>query len=153
MKNRLPDLPLTAESHLQTNPSSDERFTIAFWMMKYETFLFRTRPYTTYERYTRALDKLFAAFPEKRFLHEFRRADLEDYKNQRLERGSSPKTVNIELSILRSFWNFLLSAEADGVMFNPVQGVRVRMPSMRNKPAAITSAREQGDALSGTPRG
>jgi site-specific recombinase XerD len=76
-------------------------------MMKYESFLFQTSPYSTYERYTRALDKLFAAFPEKRFLHEFRRADLEDYKKQRLEGGTSPKTVNIELSILRSFWNFL----------------------------------------------
>jgi site-specific recombinase XerC len=126
MKNRLPDPPLTAESHPQTNPSSDERFTIALWMMKYETYLFRTRPYSTYERYTRALDKLFAAFPEKRFLHEFRRVDLEDYKQTRLEQGVSPKTVNLELSCIRSFWTFLLQMEADGVFFNPAKGVKVK---------------------------
>ena len=140
MKNRLPDLPLAADSRPQTNSSSDERFTIAFWMMKYETFLFHTRPYTSYERYTRALDKLFAAFPEKRFLYEFRRAELEDYKKQRLERGTSPKTVNIELSILRSFWNFLLRAEADGVMFNPAKGVRVR----QSKSGSPEGARKMG---------
>jgi hypothetical protein len=128
MKNKLPEPPMAALPHPQTNPSSDQRFTIAFWMMKYETLLFHTAPYSTYERYTRALDKLFATFPEKRFLHEFRRADLEDYKKQRLESGTSPETVNIELSILRSFWNFLLSAEADGVFFNPAKGVRVKQP-------------------------
>lgn len=96
-------------------------------MMKYETLLFSTAPYATYERYTRALDKLFAHFPEKRFLHEFRRADLEDFKKQRLEEGASPRTVNIELSISRSFWNFLLQMDADGVMFSPAKGVRVKL--------------------------
>jgi hypothetical protein len=84
MKNQLPDSPSALEPRLQTSPSSDERFTIAFWMMRYETFLFSTRPYSTYERYTRALDRLFASFPEKRFLHQFLRHDLEDFKKQRL---------------------------------------------------------------------
>lgn len=111
-------------------------------MMKYETFLFRTRPYGTYERYTRALDKLFAAFPEKRFLHEFRRADLEDYKQTRLEQGASPKTVNIELSCIRSFWNFLLQMEADGVFFNPAKGVTVKQSKSGLPQAARIEAME-----------
>jgi len=96
MKKQLPDPPSALEPHPQTTPSSDQRFTIAFWMMKYETFLFRTAPYSTYERCTRVFDRLFATFPEKRFLHECRRADLEDFKLKRLEQGTSPKTVNIE---------------------------------------------------------
>jgi hypothetical protein len=67
-------------------------------MMKYETFLFPTAPLATYQRYTRALDKLFSNFEGKRFIYEFRRADIEDFKQQRLKDGVSPKTVNIELS-------------------------------------------------------
>jgi hypothetical protein len=41
-------------------------------------------------------------------------------------------TVNIELSILRGFWRWMLEMEADGVMFNPVLGVRVKVA--RNQP-------------------
>jgi len=136
MKRNLPDLPLATEPNPQTNESSHKRFTVAFWMMKYETFLFRTRPHSTYERYTRALDKLFSQFPDRRFLYEFRRADLEDFKEKRLENGASPKTVNIELSCIRSFFDFLLQMEADGVMFNPAKGVRVKMPSRKEKVVA-----------------
>jgi site-specific recombinase XerC len=131
MNNQLPDPASAIGPRPQTSPSSDQRFKIAFWMMKYETFLFHTAPYSTYERYTRALDKLFATFPEKRFLHQFLRHDFEDFKKKRLEQGAKPRTVNIELSIMRSFWNFLLKAEADGVLFNPVRGVRVPMPSKK----------------------
>jgi hypothetical protein len=137
MNNQTPTSPSALEPRPLPSPSPDQRFHIGFWMMRYETFLFSTAPESTYERYTRALDKLFAFFPEKQFFHEFRRADLEDYKKARLESGISPKTVNIELSIFRSLWNFLLSAEADGVMFNPVQGVRVQMPSKRKTVARL----------------
>jgi site-specific recombinase XerC len=131
MNNHGPDLASAQEPRPQTNPSSEQRFTIAFWMMKYESFLFSTRPYSTYERYTRALDRLFACFPAKRFLHQFLRADMETFKTKRLEQGASPKTVNIELSIIRSLWDFLLKAEADGVLLNPARGVRVPMPSKK----------------------
>ena len=145
MNCQLPDPALAQEPRPQAEPSSDQRFKIAFWMMKYETFLFHTAPYSTHERYTRALDKLFAHFPEKRFLHEFRRAELEDFKKQRLQQGASPKTVNIELSIIRSFWNFLLKAEADGVFFNPAQGVRVKTPLLggSRNPAPVPQTVEQ----------
>jgi site-specific recombinase XerC len=131
MNNYLPQIPSALEPRPKKSEFPDQRFKISFWMMRYETFLFSTAPESTYERYTRALDKLFVFLPEKKFLHEFRRADFEDYKKHRLESGISAKTVNIELSIYRSFWNFLLRLEADGVMYNPVRGVRVQMPSKR----------------------
>jgi len=126
MKNSLNVPLLAAEQPVQTRTSTDERFKISFWMMKYETLLFHTRPYSTYDRYTRALNKLFATFPDKRFLYQFLRSDLEDFKKKRLEQGASPKTVNIELSCIRSFWNFLLQMEAEGVFFNPAKGLKVR---------------------------
>jgi hypothetical protein len=64
------------------------------------TFLFRAASEATYERYTRALNKLFTHFEDKRFVYEFRRPDIEDFKEQRLKDGLSPTTVNIELSCI-----------------------------------------------------
>lgn len=96
-------------------------------------FLFKTAPYSTYERYTRALDKLFSHFPQKKFLHEIRRADLEDYKQRRIKDGVCGKTINIELSCIRSFFDFLLKMEADGVFLNVARGVRVEMPSKKRR--------------------
>jgi len=89
-------------------------------------------------RVQRDATKLFAHFPEKRFLHEIRRADLEDCKQQRLKEVS-PKTVNIELSCIRSFFDFLLQMEADGVFINPARGVRVKMPSKRRRVVDLDS--------------
>jgi len=100
-------------------------------MMKYETFLFRTAPLATYQRYTRALDKLFSCFEGKRFVYEFRRADIEDFKQQCLKDGLSPKTINIELSCIRSFFDFLIRMNADGAFINPARGVRVKLPSKK----------------------
>ena len=117
----------------ESTASTDERLKIAFWMMKYETFLFRTAPLATYQRYTRALDKLFSNFEGKRFIYEFRRADIEDFKQQRLKDGVSPKTVNIELSCIRSFFDFNLRMNADGAFINPARGVRVKMPSKKRR--------------------
>jgi hypothetical protein len=132
MSNQISDVALSApKPRSQSSDWSDKRFTIAFWMIKYETDLFHTRPASTYKRYTRALDKLFAFFPEKRFFYQFLRHDMEDFKKARLERGVSPKTVNIELSIIRSLWDYLLKAKADGVLMNPARGVRVPMKSKK----------------------
>ena len=109
----------------------DERLKIAFWMVKYETFLFRAASEATYERYTRALNKLFTHFEDKRFVYEFRRPDIEDFKEQRLKDGLSPTTVNIELSCIRSFFDFLVKMNADGAFINPARGVRVKTPTKK----------------------
>ncbi len=90
--------------------------------------LFLNSPHGTYERYSRALSKFYEHFPNKRFTYEFLRPDLETYKAQRLQEGASATTVNIELSILRGFWRWMLEMGADGVMFNPALGVRVKVP-------------------------
>src|SRR3981081_595057 len=83
---------------------SDQNFRITHWPGLYEGFLFLNSPPSTYERYSRALSKFYGPFPDKRFPYEFLRPDIETYKAQRLEKGASATTVNIELSILRGFW-------------------------------------------------
>jgi hypothetical protein len=126
MKNQSSN-PTSAITTPSATPSSDQSFLITYWLGLYEGFLFLNSPHGTYERYSRALSKFYGHFPGKRFTYEFLRPDIETYKAQRLQEGASATTVNIELSIVRGFWKWMLEMEADGVMFNPAVGVRVRV--------------------------
>jgi site-specific recombinase XerD len=118
---------------LEDHPSGTENFKITFWCSKYEGYLFQTAAPATYERYSRALSKWASYFPHKRFTYEFLRPDFEDYKQKRLKEGARATTINIELSILRGFWRFMIRMEAPGVMINPVRGVRVQRSSMKER--------------------
>jgi site-specific recombinase XerD len=129
--NNQPNQTSATEPRPTASQSSDERFKITHWAGKYEGYLFQTSRPATYERYSRALSKFVNHFPHKRFTYEFLRPDLEDYKQARLKDGASATTINIELSILRGFWRWLLAMEAEGVMLNPALGVRVKKPSKR----------------------
>lgn len=132
MKNYIPQ-PTSTEKPRKEASQSDDDSLITHWCGKYEGFLFKTAPYSTYERYSRVLSKFCSRFPPKQFTYEFLRADLEDYKLERLQEGASAKTVNIELSVLRGFWRFMLRMDTPGVMINPVRGVRVRKDSKKRK--------------------
>ncbi|PWT91840.1 MAG: hypothetical protein C5B55_07440 [Blastocatellia bacterium] len=146
MKNSLN--PTSAITTPSTGQSNDESFKITRWLGLYEAYLFQNSPPATYERYSRALSKFYAHFPHKRFTYEFLRADLEDYKEQRLKEGASPTTVNIELSILRGFWKWMLRMGADGVLFNPAKGVRVKRPIKQSlKAEAFPVLQNEVDAL------
>ena len=127
MKNQQSPTPTSAATSPSATTSSDQSFRLAHWLGLYEGFLFLNSPPSIYERYSRALSKFYAHFPGKRFTYEYLRPDIETYKAQRLREGASPTTVNIELSILRGFWRWMLKMEADGVMFNPANGVRVKV--------------------------
>lgn len=145
--NNKPNSTSALEPRQEVSQSSDEKFKIFYWCGKYEGYLFQTAPQATYERYSRVLSKFISHFPRKRFSYEFLRPDFEDYKQARLEEGASATTINIELSVLRGFWRFMLRMEADGVMLNPVVGVRVKTtnPSLgkARKPAPVAQTVEK----------
>jgi site-specific recombinase XerC len=50
-----------------------------------------------------------------------------------LREGASATTINIELSILRGFWRFMLRIDAPDVMINPGRGVRVKKESKKRR--------------------
>jgi hypothetical protein len=140
MKNLYPT-PSALEPRLETSQSSNDQFKIAYWCGKYEGHLFQTSPAATYERYSRCLSKSISHFPQKRFTYDFLMADFEDYKKARLKEGASGTTINIELSILRGFWRFMLKMDSPGVMVNPVRDVRVKVPSKKHKQVKQPSER------------
>ena len=146
MNTQPPDQTSAIEPRLQPDPSTDERFKIALWIGRYEGYLFNNAPESTYERYARILSKFYAYFPDKRFTYDFLRCHFEDYKNDRLKEGASPTTVAMELSVLRGFWRWMLRMNAEGVIFNPLVGIKIPRPE-KQRPAYLRAERQNEDGL------
>lgn len=116
--------------------SSEERFKLSFWLGRFEGHLFLNSKPGTYERYSRILSRFYsyARLHDKERTFSFLRCDFEDYRDFRLKEGASETTVAMELSVLRGFWRWMLRMGSEGVMFNPVVGVRVPKSSNKKPP-------------------
>ena len=99
---------------------------IHWWYNQYVTSLQRTAGPSTWRRYHQALANFFQCHKEKHRSEDFHRWDISDFKEDRLRHGTAPTTVNLELSILRAFWNWLMEREL--ASYNPAakqKGVKV----------------------------
>ena len=99
---------------------------IHWWYNQYVTSLQRTAAPNTWRRYHYALADFFQRHKEKHRSEDFHRWDITDYKEDRLREGIAPTTVNLELRILRAFWNWLIEREL--ASYNPAakqKGVKV----------------------------
>jgi len=83
----------------EINQSDDTKFKITHWLGLYEGYLYLNFP-RSYERYSRVLTRFYTHFPGKHRTFDYLRPDFESYKNDRLKEGASPKTLQIELSVL-----------------------------------------------------
>lgn len=99
---------------------------IHWWYNQYVTSLQRTAAPNTWRRYHYALADFFQRHREKHRSEDFHRWDISDFKEDRLREGIAPTTVNLELRILRAFWNWLIEREL--ASYNPAakqKGVKV----------------------------
>lgn len=99
---------------------------IHWWYNQYVTSLQRTAAPNTWKRYHYALADFFQRHREKHRSEDFHRWDISDFKEDRLREGIAPTTVNLELRILRAFWNWLIEREL--ASYNPAakqKGVKV----------------------------
>ena len=96
----------------------------------WETYMFKTKPWKTYERYGRALSRFLEAFPGRKDINSFVRPEIIDWVNARLAEGASVATVRTELAAIRSFFQFCV--DMDQAMINPARGVKV--PAHRKSP-------------------
>jgi integrase/recombinase XerD len=92
----------------------------------------------TLERYRNVLDHFSRLLGKKKYVQAINRRDIDDYKNDRssekvkeLERRVSADTVNFEITVLRSFFYFLINE----------RGIEMENPCARFK--AIRSAKEK----------
>jgi len=88
----------------------------------YENYVSMTTSRVTAVRYAGALENFFRRFTEKRDPEEFTKRDVEDYKIYRLRDKVSPRTVNYELQVVKSFWNWMIRMEI--VTYNPLTSAK-----------------------------
>jgi hypothetical protein len=66
----------------------------------------------TFRRYCEVLEQFFNRFPRKRKPQQFCVSDIECYKRSRLAEGISPKTLALEIGVVRNFFNWFRSEYA-----------------------------------------
>jgi len=100
----------------------------------------RTATKNTHQRYCFAMDNFFGHF-RNRQAEDIHRWDINDYKEERLHEGMAPSSVNLELAIIRSFYNWML--EREYVEINPASKVkRAKVPE--RKPKGLSRAQVEG---------
>jgi hypothetical protein len=78
------------------------------------------------------MDKFFDHFHGRQLPTDIHRWDISDYKEERLREGMAPSSVNLELAIIRSFYNWLIERELAEI--NPASGVkRAKVPERKPK--------------------
>jgi site-specific recombinase XerD len=105
---------------------NDKPQPIRTWQQKFERYLFLVGRKATQERYARALERFLGKYPGKVYPHEFLRPQMNDYVEARLAEGASVATVRLEMSAVRSLFQFMLDMRGFGVFFNPAKGVIVK---------------------------
>lgn len=93
------------------------RGTIHNLQARFENYVALTASQPTSVRYSKALNNFFDHFTDKFDPEDFSRKDIEDYKIYRLREKVSSKTVNYEVQVVKSFWNWLVRMEASP--YNP----------------------------------
>lgn len=84
---------------------------------QYENYVAMTTTRATSIRYSKALDNFFDRFTDKNDPEDFSRVDVEDFKIYRIRGGVSARTVNYEVQVIGSFWNWLIRMEV--ASYNP----------------------------------
>ena len=84
----------------------------------YENFVTATVSKGSAYQYCKCLDILFRHFPDKDDPNQFSRPEIEDYKILRLREGVQPVTVNYELTVVSSFWKWMM--DMGKTAWNPI---------------------------------
>lgn len=111
------------------------RISIREYQAKYEAYVLLTTCRATSVRYSKALSTFFDRFTDKTNPSEFTRVDIEDYKLYRLRDRVSGKTINYELQVVRSFWNWMLRMEV--VTYSPLSTVK-RLKEIEPQRSSLT---------------
>lgn len=91
--------------------------TIHWFCDRYIDSLKLTAAPNTALRYRYVVEDFLSRHKDKLGPEEFHRWDIIDYKEERLREGATPSTVNLELAVLRAFWNWLIAREL--ASYNP----------------------------------
>jgi integrase/recombinase XerD len=86
----------------------ERQYPCTLWRGKFERWIGNTARPNTYRTYGFALDRFFEKFPEKKYIEEFTRFDIHDYKVIRLRDKVSARTVNLEIIVVGAMWRWMI---------------------------------------------
>jgi integrase/recombinase XerD len=114
-------------------------------LAQYEHYTRMTTKPTSCRRVEEALYQFFRRFPHITEPAQLSRIDVEDYKLMRLKEGRAPRTVNLEVSSVRAFYNWLINVRELPLVNPAVRSKMLKAPGRRNKaiPLATLQALER----------
>lgn len=108
---------------------------------KFENYLRVTTAPGTVMRYSQAIHNFLSKFPGKTEPGHFYRMDCEEYRAKRKEEGISPRTINVEMAVVRAFWTYMIE-NTDEPLFNIASKIKnLREPS--SPPKALNHEKMQ----------
>ncbi len=113
----------------------------------WETYMFKTKPWSSYERYGRAVSRFLEAFPNRKDINSFTRPEIISWVQSRFAEGASVATVRTELAAVRAFFQFC--TDMGQAMINPAKNIRVTKNSQTKAPNdGMMSPCREGDGSS-----
>lgn len=113
---------------------------------QFESLTLRTvRSNHTFRRYCEILEQFFDRFPRKRRPQQFHVRDIERYKRDRRAEGVSPKTLVLEIAVVRAFFNWYRDEYAPDWP-NPASTRRRAHPKDFDNPKSLPSSFRASEA-------
>jgi site-specific recombinase XerC len=111
---------------------------IKYWQQKWKQYMLLTEvAYSTRDRYSRAVQAFLDQFKDKPYPHSILRPHVIDYRDSRLKQGLRASTVRLELTAVRSFWDWMMRMQVVDAFFNPAAGVKVPIRPRPSLPPTI----------------
>lgn len=104
----------------------------------FEHYTRLTNSRATCRRYEQALATFFKYFPKAKAPEDITRLDVEDYKILRIREGRQPNGINLDISTVRAFYNWLIEVRELAVS-NPARRPRM-LKTLKRKNRAISLA-------------
>ena len=105
----------------------------------YEQNLLTAVQPSTRRRHGNLLWKFFDRFRNHKRVEEFRPADIASYREQRLDEGVKPQTIESEISIVRAFFAWAMERD-ERIECNPAQRLKPNRGDRPAKPPAGVAA-------------
>ena len=106
------------------------KYPIREWLGKYLSWRVKCYGWRAGRHSGIKLEKFFAHFPPQMGLEYFTIADLQEYREWRLNSGTKVGTLEIELTSVKAFWKWLIE-DCQFPLFNPVRDEKIKIRKSR----------------------
>lgn len=101
---------------------------IRYWQAKYERYLSAVRSRRSSRRYIQCLETFLSRYRDRKTPDEIYVMDIADFKAARAREGIAPRTIALEVGVIRNFYDWLTEVQ-DVPTFNPAKRPRKLWPA------------------------